>query len=331
MSSDATSAIQNLYPLCTNAICCGPEYLLDIDSWCHLFLLYLFGSDHPSLNKIYWWITVWICYSIIGFSVFSLDLFGHGWLSALLYWHLIFELDDWSLLSVFYPGVWSVVSEPEYISSLHSACSAWVFFFVLNSNKKDSGTLYLHDCDNRSLIYICADNRKEKSLGLLTQNFVKLFLTANVIRFGWFPNCNVSFLSSFTLWNPIGLYVHRLIQSHLMKLQDYCLVTVMARQCWQVIKLSNSLLHPFLYISFGRLYYMPNLLLIDNSAAKVRRLYDIANVLTSLNLIEKVRSKKKKKRYLISQHLSWFFFSGNLFYFWIFFADSANRDQKTGI
>lgn len=88
---------------------------------------YVFGSDHPSPNKIYWWITVRICYSIIGFSVFSLDLFGHGRLSALLCWHLIFELDDWSLLSVFYPGVWSVVSEPEYISSLLSACSALVF------------------------------------------------------------------------------------------------------------------------------------------------------------------------------------------------------------
>ncbi|RWR78657.1 E2F transcription factor-like protein E2FE isoform X1 [Cinnamomum micranthum f. kanehirae] len=81
-----------------------------------------------------------------------------------------------------------------------------------------------------------ADNRKEKSLGLLTQNFVKLFLTANV--------------DTVTLDEAARLL-----------LGD-----------------SNG-----------------SSMLTNNSAAKVRRLYDIANVLTSLNLIEKTQQIETRR------------------------------------
>ncbi|XP_043723529.1 E2F transcription factor-like E2FE isoform X2 [Telopea speciosissima] len=81
-----------------------------------------------------------------------------------------------------------------------------------------------------------ADNRREKSLGLLTQNFVKLFLCSN---------------------------------SDLISLDDA----------------ARILLGDSLNSSQMR----------NNSAAKVRRLYDIANVLSSMNLIEKTHHAESRK------------------------------------
>ncbi|KAF6157288.1 hypothetical protein GIB67_004226 [Kingdonia uniflora] len=81
-----------------------------------------------------------------------------------------------------------------------------------------------------------ADNRREKSLGLLTQNFVKLFL------------CTKSELVS-------------LDEAAKILLGDV-----------------NSSSH-----------------IRNNSAAKVRRLYDIANVLSSMNLIQKTHHTENRK------------------------------------
>lgn len=49
--------------------------------------------------------------------------------------------------------------------------------------------------------------------------------------------------------------------------------------------------HFFFLYSLIFYYLMTDPLFEDNSAAKVRRLYDIANVLSSMNLIEKVKSE----------------------------------------
>ncbi|XP_043706149.1 E2F transcription factor-like E2FE isoform X2 [Telopea speciosissima] len=80
------------------------------------------------------------------------------------------------------------------------------------------------------------DNRREKSLGILTQNFVKLFLCSNL---------------------------------DLISLEDAARILLGDA--------SNS-------------SQMRN-----NSAAKVRRLYDIANVLSSMNFIEKIHHPESRK------------------------------------
>ncbi|CAL5441306.1 unnamed protein product [Camellia sinensis] len=80
------------------------------------------------------------------------------------------------------------------------------------------------------------DNRKEKSLGLLTQNFVKLFLCSNV---------------------------------DLISLEEAA-----------KILLGDA--------------HDPSMMR-NNSAAKVRRLYDIANVLSSMNFIEKTHHPETRK------------------------------------
>lgn len=80
------------------------------------------------------------------------------------------------------------------------------------------------------------DNRREKSLGLLTQNFVKLFLTTDV--------------DIITLDQAAKLLLNDIHGPALMR---------------------------------------------NNSAAKVRRLYDIANVLSSLRLIEKTHDTESRK------------------------------------
>ncbi|MQM22758.1 hypothetical protein Taro_055815 [Colocasia esculenta] len=78
------------------------------------------------------------------------------------------------------------------------------------------------------------ENRREKSLGLLTQNFVKLFLTTNM----------------------------------------------------EMISLDEA---ARLLLGDGDSSQM------RNNAAKVRRLYDIANVLSSMNLIEKTQHAESRK------------------------------------
>eukprot|EP00268_Persea_americana_P011901 TRINITY_DN14990_c0_g1_i10.p1 TRINITY_DN14990_c0_g1~~TRINITY_DN14990_c0_g1_i10.p1 ORF type:complete len:375 (+),score=102.30 TRINITY_DN14990_c0_g1_i10:294-1418(+) len=79
------------------------------------------------------------------------------------------------------------------------------------------------------------DHRREKSLGLLTRNFVKLFLTTNA------DTVSLDEAAMLLLCDP---------GSTMMR---------------------------------------------NNSAAKVRRLYDIANVLSSMNLIEKTHQNETKK------------------------------------
>lgn len=80
------------------------------------------------------------------------------------------------------------------------------------------------------------DNRREKSLGLLTQNFVKLFLCSNV---------------------------------DLISLDEAARILLGDGHSSATMK--------------------------SNSAAKVRRLYDIANVLSSMNLIEKTHHPETRK------------------------------------
>ncbi|XAR50128.1 hypothetical protein NMG60_11004371 [Bertholletia excelsa] len=80
------------------------------------------------------------------------------------------------------------------------------------------------------------DNRKEKSLGLLTQNFVKLFLCSNV---------------------------------DLISLEEAAKILLGDAHDPSIMR--------------------------NNSAAKVRRLYDIANVLSSMNFIEKTHHPETRK------------------------------------
>ncbi|XP_077230961.1 E2F transcription factor-like E2FE isoform X2 [Tasmannia lanceolata] len=83
---------------------------------------------------------------------------------------------------------------------------------------------------------IKADNRREKSLGILTRNFVKLFLRTNV---------------------------------DIISLDGAA--KLLLGDCHNSLQMRN------------------------NSAAKVRRLYDIANVLSSMNLIEKTHETETRK------------------------------------
>ncbi|XP_052196819.1 E2F transcription factor-like E2FE isoform X2 [Diospyros lotus] len=92
------------------------------------------------------------------------------------------------------------------------------------------------------------DNRKEKSLGLLTQNFVKLFLSAKV--------------NLISLDNAATALLGDVHDPTAMK---------------------------------------------NNSAAKVRRLYDIANVFSSMNLLEKTHHPESRK-----PAFRWLGFKGSL-------------------
>lgn len=78
----------------------------------------------------------------------------------------------------------------------------------------------------------------------------------------------------------------RWLSSPLMKLLKYCWEMVRV-QSWEVVII-------FLFVSHfadeGTLEILIILLSMNHSAAKVRRLYDIANVLSSMNLIEKVKT-----------------------------------------
>ncbi|CAL9104113.1 unnamed protein product [Musa textilis] len=100
--------------------------------------------------------------------------------------------------------------------------------FSKMDNASSSGN---HLCKARS----ATDNRKEKSLGLLTRNFVKLFLTSDV--------------DTISLDEAARLLLGDI--SDLSNMRSY-------------------------------------------NAAKVRRLYDIANVLSSMNLIEKIQVEARK-------------------------------------
>ncbi|URE15585.1 E2F/DP family winged-helix DNA-binding domain [Musa troglodytarum] len=100
--------------------------------------------------------------------------------------------------------------------------------FSKMDNASSSGN---HLCKARS----ASDNRKEKSLGLLTRNFVKLFLTSDV--------------DTISLDEAARLLLGDI--SDLSNMRSY-------------------------------------------NAAKVRRLYDIANVLSSMNLIEKIQVEARK-------------------------------------
>ncbi|KAA8540873.1 hypothetical protein F0562_024989 [Nyssa sinensis] len=100
-----------------------------------------------------------------------------------------------------------------------------------NSSLKDKS----NPSSVKSSVSSKTDNRKEKSLGLLTQNFVKLFLCSNV---------------------------------SLISLDDVAMV------------LLGDALDPSMM------------------RAKVRRLYDIANVLSSMNFIEKTQTRKPVFRWL---------------------------------
>ena len=84
----------------------------------------------------------------------------------------------------------------------------------------------------RILVVTFSDHRKEKSLGLLTQNFVKLFLTMEV-RNSW----TLYFCLKIHAW-PVHWYEiytwSRLTRSHLMKLQSCSLEKVTKRPIWEV-------------------------------------------------------------------------------------------------
>lgn len=135
--------------------------------------------------------------------------------------------------------------------------------------------------------FLSPENRREKSVGLLTQNFLKLFLTMNVCQLELIFKC-LSSVSLLMLLILIPIDSFRWIWSHSMKLQIYCLLTSMAWHKWKVNKPSNSFV-VFVICLKSPQFYITSPLLKDDSTEKVKRLYDIANVLASMNLIEKVK------------------------------------------
>ncbi|OWM90466.1 hypothetical protein CDL15_Pgr014769 [Punica granatum] len=110
-----------------------------------------------------------------------------------------------------------------------------------------------------------ADSRREKSLGLLTKNFVKLFVCTDV--------------NMHSLDEAASLLLGDGRNSAILKSNIFIFALSIA---WNLEEFEN----------FGLL---TELFLIKYPAAKVRRLYDIANVLSSMNLIEKTHTSDTRK------------------------------------
>lgn len=132
-------------------------------------------------------------------------------------------------------------------------------------------------------MFIYTESKREKSLWLLTQNFVKLFLCSDVSR----EIFCILFLSRAIrlslIWLILVFLSSRWIWLHLTVLQWPCLVTPTTPLLWEVIDLTIIIfaLQSYLGVDSLKLFWYV-------SAAKIRRLYDIANVFSSMNLIEKV-------------------------------------------
>ncbi|KAL0377480.1 UNVERIFIED_CONTAM: E2F transcription factor-like E2FE [Sesamum radiatum] len=111
-----------------------------------------------------------------------------------------------------------------------------------------------------------SEHRREKSLGLLTQNFVKLFLCSDV-----------DLLS--------------LDRAALALLGDSNDSTAMRSNVYLLAMLAYLFM-----VKYGAKVHCGLIFLsLNTSAAKVRRLYDIANVFSSMELIEKIRDPQSGK------------------------------------
>ncbi|THF99916.1 hypothetical protein TEA_002444 [Camellia sinensis var. sinensis] len=110
------------------------------------------------------------------------------------------------------------------------------------------------------------NNRKEKSLGLLTQNFVKLFLCSNVDLISLEEAAKILLDDPSMMRNPSS------------RDKEACLQMVDLISLEEAAKILLGDAHD------------PSMM-----RTKVRRLYDIANVLSSMNFIEKTHHPETRK------------------------------------